>query len=1211
MNLSATIGFISGINECVTLWQWAKSSISSLHSRWSGSHDQILQDRVLQLESGLQALRDTLPVMHDLINKAEWGSHDDIVASLLLNLKDAVSDAEDLLDEFAWYEKKVQVEGNASQSPFIEFFDTVIQGNFNKLNDVQLRLNRLSSQLKNMGLHGVTQRFDKLVRPETTSLLNETKIFDLIIWICVSDDFDVKRLTKEVIQSCTRKEGTNDNLDSLQHALLKQVNNKRLLIVLDDMWDDALKENGQCWKRFCAPFRTVQEGSMMLVTTRCLKVTEGVRTMEPVKLEGLKDEVFWKFFKLCVFGSEGSDNDPELELIGRKIVPKLKGSPLAAKTLGRMLSMDLQASHWNFILESELWELRQEETDILPALRLSYMYLPFYLKQCFAFCAVYPKDYKFQKACLAEIWVAEGFVEPQGGFLIQDIGRRYFEDLVARSFFQKVSGGYVIHDLLHDMAQKVSEHNCFILRNKSDFDKVPQNVRHLYVLPSSDFDDSNLLTLCKYTKLRTLVCKKSLGKKTGFAMEHWCSKPPRMRVISCAFTNELPDTIGNWKHLRYLEISKACPLKGIPSTFRWLYNLQILYAKKCKLESLSIDFGKLISLQKIELHGLTLDSKSININEMHTIGNSLSLSVTDLTIEGNENISSLTHVLHPDCVPVIKKIRIENCKMLVVSAHFVRTRHTQSRHSIDLPPSPCRRRQSPLLASFSLPWAPPPVAATLPRTALLLRPRHTALLLRPRHPSRRSCFRPCISTLAVVDLRGASLYLDVCTLVKRNVLTECIVIWYMVFIMFDMEYGSATLEDIAEYDTVISQIFGSEEEGYNYYNAYARSNGFGVRKEELTRKSDTNIAFRRLYVYSKEGYRARKHFEKTKRVRTPRPLSRCGCGARMEIELRMDNGEWFVKDFLDEHNHPLAKPEQTTYIRSHRGLSDVQKADVIEYGIGGLRTHQIMEVMEKDSGGFSKVGFIPRDLYNFVAKYKKERIEGRDAEFVLRYMAARKDMDGEFFYKYTTDSEGHLLNIFWADAQSRIDYDAFGGVVIFDSTYRVNKYNLPFVPFIGVNHHRSTTVFGFGIVSAETEASFVWLLEAFLESTQQKHPRSVITDGDHAMAKAIAAVFPNTDHRLCSWHIEQNMIRHLRKKKLKDFRKFVYHIWDVDEFERRWVEFMVDYDISEKDAWIMTMYELRKKWSRAYTKDDPLERSAALIYTPVMFKKLLAKRVGM
>jgi zinc finger SWIM domain-containing protein 3 len=165
-----------------------------------------------------------------------------------------------------------------------------------------------------------------------------------------------------------------------------------------------------------------------------------------------------------------------------------------------------------------------------------------------------------------------------------------------------------------------------------------------------------------------------------------------------------------------------------------------------------------------------------------------------------------------------------------------------------------------------------------------------------------------------------------------------------------------------------------------------------------------------------------------------------------------------------------------------------------------------------------------------------------------------------------------------------MDYDAFGGVVVFDSTYRVNKYNLPFVPFIGVNHHRSMTVFGCGIVSDETRASYVWLLKAFLESAQQNHPRSVITDGDRAMAKAISLVFPNADHRLCSWHIEQNMIRHLRKTKLSDFRKFVYFYRGVNEFESRWAEFLEEYEISEKDAWITRMYELRKKWSRAYTK---------------------------
>ncbi|VAH55147.1 unnamed protein product [Triticum turgidum subsp. durum] len=371
------------------------------------------------------------------------------------------------------------------------------------------------------------------------------------------------------------------------------------------MWDDALKENGQRWKRFCAPFRSVQEGSVMLVTFRCPTVDEGVRTMDPVILEGLEDDVFWNFSKLCAFRSESSYNNPELECIGRKILPKLKGSPLAAKTLGRMLSMDLQTSHWNSILESELWELSQEETDILPALRLSFMYLSFHLKQCFSFCAVYPKDYKFEKVSLAEIWRAEGFVHPQGGAAILSTSLQYFEDLVARSFFQCVGTRYVIHDLMHDMAQKVSEHDCFILRNKSDFDKVPQSVRHLHILPNCDFDDSNLLSLCKFTKLRTLICNKKLGNRTIFVMRQWGTKLLRMCVFSSAFVNQLPDSIGNWKHLWYLVISRICPLKRIPSTFCWLYNLQTLYAKNCKLESLPSDFGKLINLESFGSGGFS------------------------------------------------------------------------------------------------------------------------------------------------------------------------------------------------------------------------------------------------------------------------------------------------------------------------------------------------------------------------------------------------------------------------------------------------------------------------------------------------------------------------------------------------------------------------------------------------------------------------------
>ncbi|XP_044955351.1 putative disease resistance protein RGA1 [Hordeum vulgare subsp. vulgare] len=757
MSVSA-IGLVGAINECVTFFQWAKSAISSLHSRWSGLQEQSLQDHVLQLESGLQGLRDTLPAMYDLVNRAEWRSHEHGVGKLLPNLKDAVAEAEDLVDEFSWYEKKMQLEGNASQSPFTDFFHAVIEGSFNRLNDVQLRLNHLSSQLENTVPRGVTLCFDKLVRPEITSFPNEMKIFgrdkelkqllgflnvptfpkrkratssakastsksasnhasdesrifslhvlpivgiggvgkttlaqhicshqrvkshfDLIVWICVSDDFDVKRLTKEVIESCTGKETTIDNLDSLQRSLFNRVNNKRLLIVLDDMWDDALKENGQCWKRFCAPFRSVQEGSMMLVTTRCPNVTEGVHTMEPIIVEGLKDDVFWNFFKWCAFGSDDSNIDPGLEHIGRSILPKLKGSPLAAKTLGRMLRMDLQASHWNSILESELWQLKQEETDILPALRLSFMYLPFYLKKCFAFCALYPKDYKFEKARLAEIWAAEGFVDPQGSVPIQDIGCQYFEDLVTRSFFQKMSYQIVlaigsIFGTLKSPELILYAKNCSLESLPSDFGKLTS----LWKFESREVKsyDGYRMYLCGSPDGWRGSRLKNLNQFRGsLGITH-------VRLLSKDQAAEVE--LKNKKYLGGLELNmREHDYIGFPSfsinNEREL--LEVLQPPTClkslflqnyigvslpswfqpqKLPSLkSLTFVGCVGFESISSHML---SQSINLNKIPEVG--IFMSLTDLTIDGCYMLSSLEHFLHPEYVPAIKKIRIKDCKIL-------------------------------------------------------------------------------------------------------------------------------------------------------------------------------------------------------------------------------------------------------------------------------------------------------------------------------------------------------------------------------------------------------------------------------------------------------------------------------------------------------------------------------------------------------------------
>ena len=82
---------------------------------------------------------------------------------------------------------------------------------------------------------------------------------------------------------------------------------------------------------------------------------------------------------------------------------------------------------------------------------------------------------------------------------------------------------------------------------------------------------------------------------------------------------------------------------------------------------------------------------------------------------------------------------------------------------------------------------------------------------------------------------------------------------------------------------------------------------------------------------------------------------------------------------MDKHNYPFVPADLTPYLSAHRTMSDTQKAGVIEYVVDGLRTHQIMNVMEKNAGGPDKLGFIDRDLYNHVSIQKKHKIEGSDA----------------------------------------------------------------------------------------------------------------------------------------------------------------------------------------------------------------------------------------
>ncbi|XP_039137519.1 protein FAR1-RELATED SEQUENCE 5-like [Dioscorea cayenensis subsp. rotundata] len=208
---------------------------------------------------------------------------------------------------------------------------------------------------------------------------------------------------------------------------------------------------------------------------------------------------------------------------------------------------------------------------------------------------------------------------------------------------------------------------------------------------------------------------------------------------------------------------------------------------------------------------------------------------------------------------------------------------------------------------------------------------------------------------------------------------------------------------------------------------------------------------------------------------------------------------------------------------------------------------------------------------------------------VVKFFKEKKLNDDFFFFDMELDELGQTRCVFWADGRSRMAYSQFGDVVIFDTTYKTNRFGFPFAPFVGVNHHMQFILFGCALIADEKEESFLWVFQAWLKCMLEKYPKTIITDQDLAMGKAIANVFPNSSHRLCSWHIGRNSMKYLVDLKSKDgfmreYNNWLHHSESIEAFENRWGKIKATYNIDEKH-WLSKMYNIRNKWVSLYWQD--------------------------
>ncbi|CAI0461777.1 unnamed protein product [Linum tenue] len=440
--------------------------------------------------------------------------------------------------------------------------------------------------------------------------------FNVKAWVCVSQEPSISKITKDILEEVTG--GTFDgNFNQLQLELKGRLKGKKFLIVLDDVWNDKYAD----WDVLRRPLMTGVPGSVVLVTTRNESVASIMQTVPIYNLKGLSCDDSWFLFVRHASRGGSATLHPNLEPVGKEIVGKCRGLPLAAKTLGGLMRSKKDAVDWERICKSNLWDLSNDE--ILPALYLSYHYLPSHLKRCFAYCAIFPKDYDFEKDELVYLWMAEGFIEQQsrGNKLMEELGDEYFNDLVSRSFFQRSSvdpTGYVMHDLINDLAKYVSSEFCFRL-DCEDSCKINGRIRHL----------SYAITECNLAqKLESIH---EAGFLRTFWLFDWSSyfvtdatfnlllTRKRLRVLSLSHLRtltELPDSIGHLKHLRYLNLS-ATAIQYLPATLCGVYNMQTLILHQCReLVQLPNNLGRLINLRHLDVRETNLQVMPLQMDKL-------------------------------------------------------------------------------------------------------------------------------------------------------------------------------------------------------------------------------------------------------------------------------------------------------------------------------------------------------------------------------------------------------------------------------------------------------------------------------------------------------------------------------------------------------------------------------------------------------------------